>query len=98
MVFDPFHNEERPLWNAGPSVDEIDWTGIDEARYEVVIDSISEPYGKDFSFVTVHFHFEQNGMSTGDGGQSERITVYGLDSDEAIREHCQSELDKMNEV
>lgn len=69
-----------------------------EAKYDVVIDRISEPYGKDFSFVTVYYHFEQNGMSTGDGGQSERITVYGLDSDEAIREHCQSELNKMNEA
>ena len=68
-----------------------------EAKYEVVIDQISEPYGKDFSFVTVHYHFERDGLSTGDGGQSERITVYGLaGDDDAIREHCQKELERMN--
>jgi len=97
IVYDPYHNDRRELWNAGPAVEEIDWTGFDEA-YEVVIDRISEPYGKGFSFVTVHYHFEQNGMSTGDGGQTERITIYGLaGDDEAIREHCQSELEKMNQ-
>ena len=68
-----------------------------EAKYDVVIDRISEPFGKEYSFVTVHYHLEQNGMSTGDGGQSERITVYGLaGDDDAIREHCQKELERMN--
>ena len=28
QVYDEFHQEIRAIWNAGPGVDEIDWTGF----------------------------------------------------------------------
>jgi hypothetical protein len=72
----------------------------------VVIDRIGEPHGWEFSFVDVSYHFERNGMSTGDGGQMERITIdhrldilRGDDGDkQRLWDYCQVELSKIHDV
>lgn len=68
---------------------------------DIVIDRIGEVFGTLPGQVDVDYHYTLNGMETGDGGQSHRVTldwsVYDDDglNEQALTDYVQAELERI---